>query len=662
MRLSLRSRPGSGAKTGRSPAVSEPLETRRLLATIGYYDIYWGEGSARQTNFFTNLASTHDFVALDDLATTDFTAFDAIIVRNNSPTNPYKLTSTANGEANPDEFLDAVELNGVRKLDAAVEAGLHLLIHDMSIDQTLTNHVLPGSAVVTYGRNYASATVQRYVDFENESAVLTNGLPTPVDDALDYQSGWSDGYILYGGWAERGSLPGSYDVLLTGENVGGVDASDRVTAFAYNHGAGRVTVSTVSQGSETGGISTALRGLLTTFEQNLTRLVAGEASAVTNTAPVFTDAPAALSAQYSDILGLSFSATDAEADPLTARIVSDGGLNVGDLTETGGVWSAQPVVTAAAGTYEVVLGVSDGTVESTHAVTVTVEQEDATVEYTGLQHFTFAPDTESPTVRLRAAISDASVTDATDTNPGLITNAQVRFFNMDDPVQTLATVAVTPATVGSTDAVIGYAVADVDATVFADGTMRVGVEVIGDYYTGELADGALVTVAFSTAGRVSGGGRMNLSTDSSLRSAGLYAGDAGSEMQYGFSGRYRENTGIYEGDFDATFYSGGNLYRLTSTSIDSLATYTGADGAARANLAATGTLFEVTGKKTQEIVAEGLQIDLTMTDGKGTTLDDSLGLTVWDPAGGLIFSSLWDGTSTLEQEADQGNPIKVWHQ
>lgn len=659
---SFRSRHVSGAKTGRSPALSEALEQRRLLATIGYYDIYWGEGSAvRQANFFnaleTQVGGAHDFVPLDDLANTDFAAFDAIIVRNNSTTtNPYKVTSTTNGETNPNEFLDAVD-----ELEAAVAGGLHLLIHDMSVNQTVTNAVLPGADVLNFGSNYSANAGQQYVDFVDDTSILTTNLPTPVDGALDYQSGWSTGYILYGGWVDMNTLPLSYDVLVTGENIGTYTGADRAVTFAYDFGDGRVTVSTVAQGSETGGISSTLRGLLTTYEKNLTLLVANEASVVTNTAPVFTQAPATLSAQYSDLLGLSFSASDVDGDSLSARIISDGGLGIGDLTEAGGVWSAAPIVGVGAGEYEVLVGVSDGTVETTHAIAVSIAQEDATVEYTGLQHFTFAPDAESPTVRLRAVISDASVTDAADAHPGNITNAQVRFFNMNNPDQTLATVSVTPATTDTSDAVIGYAVADVDASAFLAETTLVGVEVIGNYYTtGDLVEGALVTVTYSTAGRVSGGGRMNLSTDSILRSAGLYVGDAGSELQYGFSARYRQSTGDYEGDFEASFYSGGQLYRLISTSINSLATYTGADGAARADLSATTNLYQVTGKKTQTLEAQGLQVDLTMTDGQGTPLEDSLGLTVWNAAGtGLVFSSLWDGISTSEQELEKGK-IKVW--
>ena len=46
-----------------------------------------------------------------------------------------------------------------------------------------------------------------------------------------------------------------------------------------------------------------------------------------------------------------------------------------------------------------------------------------------------------------------------------------------------------------------------------------------------------------------------------------------------------------------------------------------------------------------------------MTDNGKPGRTDTIAITVWDEAGGLWFSSSWNGTATVEQPLDGGNLV-----
>jgi hypothetical protein len=189
--------------------------TARALQ-VGYYEMCQGEGSASQVAPVTTAG--HTAVNLTDLTAADLAGIDVLFV-DNCDNGSYAT-----------EYVDRLA-----DIDAAVAAGMVLMLHDRSVDPAET--ILPGGAAFD---------VQRYPTFpdpNNEakdinvldpSTPMTNGPGGTIDDTtLD------NGNFSNHGFTVAGSLPGDARLILS------TNDPTHIVTFAYGYGSGAVIYSSI---------------------------------------------------------------------------------------------------------------------------------------------------------------------------------------------------------------------------------------------------------------------------------------------------------------------------------------------------------------------------------------------------------------------------------
>lgn len=180
-------------------------------SVIGYYDMSVGDGNdATQPGSIT--IGGHTAVDIHDLSSLELAGLDVLVVQNPS-----------NGGYGA-EYLAALPA-----IQAAVSAGLILIIHDRATGNADANTILPGGGAMTFVREEAAD-----IEVLNDLHPFANGPGGAVTDlSLD------GGNSSYHGYANIASLPVGAEVLLTTP-----DASHAVT-FQYGFGAGRVFYSSI---------------------------------------------------------------------------------------------------------------------------------------------------------------------------------------------------------------------------------------------------------------------------------------------------------------------------------------------------------------------------------------------------------------------------------
>jgi hypothetical protein len=178
------------------------------------------------------------------------------------------------------------------------------------------------------------------------------------------------------------------------------------------------------------------------------------------------------------------------------------------------------------------------------------------------------------------------------------------------------------------------------------GSHAITVEV-GGYYTGDAS--ALVEVASPDGSFVTGGGYL-LPT----RSAGTYPANPGSQTDFAFNVKYGKNGKNLTGHVVVQFESGGRVYEIRSTALESLGLSSG--GTAKADLRSKANLFDVTDPANPITVGGGLTLQVAATDRGEPGSADSLAITLWN-GNTLLFSSDWTGAKTQELNLGGGNLV-----
>jgi hypothetical protein len=178
------------------------------------------------------------------------------------------------------------------------------------------------------------------------------------------------------------------------------------------------------------------------------------------------------------------------------------------------------------------------------------------------------------------------------------------------------------------------------------GSHAITVEV-GNYYTGDTT--ALVEVTNPDGSFITGGGYL-LPT----RSAGAYPVDPGSETDFAFKVTYGKNGKNLSGHVIVQFESGGRVYQIRSTALESLGLSSGTT--AKTDLRSKANLSDVTDPANPISVGVGLTLQLTATDRGEPGSGDSLAITLWN-GNTLLFSSDWTGIRTQELNLAGGNLI-----
>jgi hypothetical protein len=347
------------------------------------------------------------------------------------------------------------------------------------------------------------------------------------------------------------------------------------------------------------------------------------------------------------------------------------------------------------GTYAITWGTSPGVTAGPNYTittvngTLTVTPEDARADYSGNTIFwTSSATSTSATVTLWATIRDitAVVGDpAYDPNAGDITNAKVSFVQrtLTGDLAIPACSNLTVGLVNLSDPKTG-SVSCTNSTTFTASSSgasqyTIGIIVNGYYTRNSSTDNTVIDVAQPIPSNfITGGGFLVMSSSSS---AGQLAGTPGLKNNFGFNVKYNKQGTNLQGNMTIIDRSGGHVYQIKVNSMTSLGvqycqvTPTGpvcsqtppsgctttatATCPIRANFVSKANIQDIT-DPANPISTDGTgssTLQVTMTDMGEPGSSDSIGITVWNKAGGLWFSSEWDGTKTIEKTLAGGNLV-----
>jgi hypothetical protein len=294
---------------------------------------------------------------------------------------------------------------------------------------------------------------------------------------------------------------------------------------------------------------------------------------------------------------------------------------------------------------------------SSSTSTLTVKKEDARTTYTGsVYSSTSCPTCSAAIVTLSATVWDVTATpDANgDAAPGDIRNATVTFVWIEGN-KDIGTVPVGLVNAGDTK--VGAATYNWNADIGSSDSesYTIGIRVDGFYTRNSSNDETVVTIAKPIASNfISGGGFLVLTS-----SGGLKPGDPGSKNNFGFNVKYnksgnnlqgRVNTIVRHLERDGLVH----VYQIKGNVMTSLSVNVKA-GAASFN--GKASIQDVTDPLNVLAIDGNASLQITMSDKGEPGSADTIGITLWNKAGGLWFSSAYQDGKTVEQLLAGGNLV-----
>jgi hypothetical protein len=270
---------------------------------------------------------------------------------------------------------------------------------------------------------------------------------------------------------------------------------------------------------------------------------------------------------------------------------------------------------------------------------VVTPQSSVQATYTGLLYVATASSTTSTaTVGLSVTVKDISG------GAGDIRKATVTFVNRADGSTIAGNLPVSLINPG--DITTGTASYNWSVNIGTNNSQSftVGIIIGQDYARNSSGDDAVVTVSKPQAGSATGGGYLV-----NQSSAGLVPGDPGANTNFGFDAK-NGSKGL-QGQSNIIVRYQGHVYQYNTTSITSLTFPSGKT----ADYAGTGTIQDITNTSNPITLYTGATLQVTMTDNGEPGTNDTIGFTIWTPAGALWFSSDWNGTQTVEQNLGNGH-------
>jgi hypothetical protein len=284
----------------------------------------------------------------------------------------------------------------------------------------------------------------------------------------------------------------------------------------------------------------------------------------------------------------------------------------------------------------------------------------ATGFYAGdLFAWTTGQSTSTATVTLAAIITDAN------TPTGDVRGAKVTFYYVNGTTLTpipsaqnlpVGLIDVNDGTIGAASAIVQLNIGSANAQSF-----HIAVGITGAY-TNNPADALsqqIVTVSKPVAGGyIAGGGQIRNST-----SGGLIKGHSGLNTDYEFDIQYTKSGTNPKGKVTVlvrSFYTSAGIldsklhtYLITTNAIASLNVGT---PLATGTFSAKANLVEILDNLSTVAIEGGATFQMTAFQ-NGCTKE--LAITLYRKAGGIWFSSNWNGTKTLSQGITSGSEIKV---
>jgi len=384
-------------------------------------------------------------------------------------------------------------------------------------------------------------------------------------------------------------------------------------------------------------------------------------SVVTDSVTVVNSAPAISpiadqTVQYSDPIGpIDVTFSDPDNDPLEV-VNFDGPPDIRLEKVAGNQWKVTGTVNSAPGDYTVTIRVTDGITTVVETFTLHVVPEDARVTYTGaLFVSTGSVNSSDANVMLSVTVQDITDVDPGDPDydpdAGSITNATVTFLNCDTVPATVLAADVPVGLVDPDDPKVGTATVNVPIDIgnYDSLGMSVGVIVGGYYQRDSSEDNTVVTISKPLSNFITGGGTLL-----NKASAGLKAGTLGRKTNFGFNVKYNKKGTKPQGQVNIIIRSDGRVYQIKSTAILSLAVNA---KAMTATFNSKASIQDITDPLAPIPVDGNSSLQITVTDRGEPGTTDSIGITLWNKAGGLWFTSNWTGTKTVEQTLSGGNVV-----
>lgn len=186
-----------------------------------------------------------------------------------------------------------------------------------------------------------------------------------------------------------------------------------------------------------------------------------------------------------------------------------------------------------------------------------------------------------------------------------------------------------------------------------------GSEAQGYYHRFSTEDFTIVNIARPQNEFVTGGGYI-LSTGSK----GIYAADNdGKKSNFGFNIKYNKSGKNLQGNVNVIYRrtEGTTLkvYQVKGNVLRSLSVNTGTDPDDPKTSVFSGkaNLQDISILGYPQPVAGNLSFEIRITDKGEPGTEDQIAITVWNDAGGVMYSSEWDGVRTQEKVLTGGNIV-----
>ena len=288
---------------------------------------------------------------------------------------------------------------------------------------------------------------------------------------------------------------------------------------------------------------------------------------------------------------------------------------------------------------------------------LTITREDARIFYTGVSFVnTTCATCSTATAQLSATVKDiTAITGDPDVCGGNISNATLTFVNRDTNTD-IATVPIS--LVSTSDTKVGTAVYNWNVNIGSADSLdyTIGFRVNGYYTRNDSTDNEVVTISKPIGTNfITGGGYLVMTNPTS--SAGQYAGAAGLKTNFGFNVKYNNSGRSLQGRVNVIVRgSGGRVYQIKGNQMDTL-TVNNSNPAARTALY-TGkcNLTDITDPLLPISLGGGHSFQMKLTDKGEPGNTDTVGITVYaNNTGALLYSSRWNGTTTIEQMLGNGS-------
>jgi len=356
-------------------------------------------------------------------------------------------------------------------------------------------------------------------------------------------------------------------------------------------------------------------------------------------------APANVEVNF-NLQSLTFSAKNIADYKLVIDRDGDGDFTTGKLDR----YDADAISSLTSVTFKNVQWDADGS--GTDVFTLQTSPSCTTVDTIVYNGSYFASTTNnSAIVTLSATVKVPSPFDAR--------NVTVKFVNRE--TGTFLTDAIKVGLVSNTDLSIGTATANVPIALSSSEDARqlsVGmvVEGVGICTRDNANDDALVVVAKPLNDFVTGGGYLLMS-----KSAGLYAGTAGTKNNFGYNVKFNRRNTTLQGSFTTIIRrlekdGKTHLYQVKASSFTSLSANNATSvSPAKGTFSAKASIRDISIPKSPIVIDASATLQVVMTDMGEPGKLDQLSIAVWNKNGGLWFTSNWDGLKSNEQIIYAGN-------